>query len=218
MFHRRTSPRARAATVAMVVALTALTLGGCDSGTSAAGGAPSVVAPGKPGEAARTLSADEARKAVPKDTPNSADVAYVRMMIEHHRQALVMTDLAAKHADASRVTGLARRIAAAQGPEIKAMQGWLKAHKKDGGHQEHEHDHGAMPGMATKKQLDGLSDARGGKFDSLFLKLMITHHQGAVTMATDALSEGNNILVEEMANDVIAQQTSEISRMRSLLD
>ena len=45
---------------------------------------------------------------------------------------------------------------------------------------------------------------------------MITHHQGAITMATDVLSEGNNILVEEMANDVIAQQTSEINRMRSM--
>lgn len=219
MFHRRTRSRGPAAAVAIAVALAALTLGGCesgDAGDAAAEGEPSVVAPGKPGEAARTLSADEARKAVGDDTPNSADFTYVRMMIEHHRQALVMTDLAAKHADADRVSGLADRIAAAQEPEIKAMQGWLKRHRKHGGHQ--EHDHGSMPGMATPEQLDALSGARGGKFDSLFLKLMITHHQGAVTMATEVLSQGNNILVEEMANDVIAQQTSEISRMRSLLD
>ena len=45
---------------------------------------------------------------------------------------------------------------------------------------------------------------------------MITHHQGAVTMATEALSQGNNVLVEEMANDVIAQQTAEMSRMRAM--
>lgn len=218
MFHRRTRSRGRSAAGAIAVALAALTLGGCGSGDSgdSAAGTSSVVAPGKPGEAARTLSADEARKAVGDDTPNSADVGYVRMMIEHHRQALVMTDLAEKHADARRVSGLADRIAAAQGPEIKAMEGWLKRYGKHGGHQ--EHDHGSMPGMATDEQLERLSDARGGTFDSLFLKLMITHHQGAVTMATDVLSQGNNILVEEMANDVIAQQTSEISRMRSLLD
>ncbi|MCM2579816.1 DUF305 domain-containing protein [Streptomyces meridianus] len=218
MFHRRTRSRVRAVTVATAAALAALVLGGCsgDSGDSAAEGGPSVVAPGKPGEDARTLSADEARKAVGDDTPNSADVGYVRMMIVHHRQALVMTDLAAKHAESDRVSGLARRIAAAQGPEIKAMEGWLKRHGKLGGGPK-EHDHGAMPGMATPRQLEALSDARGAKFDSLFLKLMITHHQGAVTMATDVLSQGNNVLVEEMANDVIAQQTSEISRMRSLL-
>jgi uncharacterized protein (DUF305 family) len=46
---------------------------------------------------------------------------------------------------------------------------------------------------------------------------MITHHGGAITMATDAKAEGNNIQIEEMADDVIAQQTSEISRMREML-
>ncbi|MFV0131103.1 DUF305 domain-containing protein [Streptomyces sp. HMX112] len=40
--------------------------------------------------------------------------------------------------------------------------------------------------------------------------------QGAVTMATEALSQGDNIQVQGMANDVIAQQTAEIDRMRSM--
>lgn len=35
-------------------------------------------------------------------------------------------------------------------------------------------------------------------------------------MATDVKAQGNNILIEEMADDVIAQQTTEISRMRDL--
>jgi uncharacterized protein (DUF305 family) len=35
-------------------------------------------------------------------------------------------------------------------------------------------------------------------------------------MATEVKAQGNNIQVEEMADDVIAQQTSEISRMREL--
>lgn len=46
---------------------------------------------------------------------------------------------------------------------------------------------------------------------------MITHHEGAITMATDVKSQGNNVQVEEMADDVVAQQTSEISRMREML-
>jgi uncharacterized protein (DUF305 family) len=36
-------------------------------------------------------------------------------------------------------------------------------------------------------------------------------------MATDVKTQGNNILIEEMADDVIAQQTTEISRMRDLM-
>lgn len=35
-------------------------------------------------------------------------------------------------------------------------------------------------------------------------------------MATEVLGAGNNVLVEEMANDVIATQTTEIDRMRDL--
>ena len=48
--------------------------------------------------------------------------------------------------------------------------------------------------MATAAQLAQLRAARGEKFDALFLKLMIAHHQGAVSMATDLLSEGRNTL------------------------
>ncbi|MEV0600251.1 DUF305 domain-containing protein [Streptomyces sp. NPDC050315] len=226
-----------AARVVAAVAVAVLGLSGCEAGggraDAAAGDAgEQVIAPGKPGEPARTLSADEARKEVGDDSPNSADFTYIQMMIEHHRQALVMTELADKHAESATVRRIADRIDAAQRPEIDAMKGWLTRHggprEKSGheqsgheqsgheqsGHEGHGADHADMPGMATDAQLGRLRAARGERFDALFLKLMITHHQGAVTMATDALSDGNNVLVEEMATDVIAQQTAEIDRMR----
>ncbi|MGG8406940.1 DUF305 domain-containing protein, partial [Streptomyces sp. 12297] len=65
-------------------------------------------------------------------------------------------------------------------------------------------------------QLDRLRAARGKEFDRQFLALMISHHTGALTMAGEALSGGNNVAVEEMATDVLAQQTAEISRMRAM--
>ncbi|QIY60265.1 DUF305 domain-containing protein [Streptomyces sp. RPA4-5] len=197
----------------------ALALSGCsadeDAKASAANG-PKVLAPGRPGETARTLTADEAKKARRDDSPNPADLAYVQMMIPHHQQALVMTDLAKRYADSGQVGRLAGRIAAAQRPEIGAMKGWLSSHGGDheaGGHPHHD---GEMPGMATAAELDRLRAARGARFDALFLRLMIAHHQGAVYMATEALSEGNNALVEEMASEVIAQQGAEIGRMRRI--
>ncbi|MFF8831467.1 DUF305 domain-containing protein [Streptomyces sp. NPDC015131] len=248
--------------VAIAVLTAALALGACDpeprdtggeSQTRAAGGGGgTVVAPGKPGEPARTLSPEEARAAVPPDTPNSADFAYVEMMIVHHGQALEMTALVPQRAASTQVKQVAARIAAAQRPEVGAMRGWLEKHRgsrpsgtpgEGHGHGTgHGHGsgqgsgggsgqgsgggsgqgpgggsgHGSMPGMATAGQLERLRAARGPAFDELFLTLMITHHQGAVTMATEALSQGNNVLVEEMANDVIAQQTAEIVRMRGM--
>ncbi|MEV6263468.1 DUF305 domain-containing protein [Streptomyces sp. NPDC051784] len=215
LMHRRTTVL-RAA----VLLTAALALGGCDGdgGGAAKAGAddgPAVIAPGKPGEPARKLSAEEAAKEAGDDTPNSADFRYASMMIEHHRQALVLTALVPDRASSSSVERLAKRISAAQKPEIGAMEGWLENH--GGEDRAREHDHSTMPGMATDEQIGKLRDARGKAFDQLFLELMITHHQGAVTMATEALADGNNVLVEEMANDVVAQQTVEIERMRGLL-
>ncbi|MGW0788037.1 DUF305 domain-containing protein [Streptomyces sp. NPDC002911] len=216
---RRTT-RVRAAALATTLVAAVLALSGCDDGSEEGADAGtdkglSVVAPGRPGEPARTLSAEEAAKAVGDDTPNSADFRYARMMIEHHGQALVLTALVPGRASSTSVERLAKRISAAQKPEIGAMEGWLK--NNGGDDREETHDHSAMPGMATDQQIEQLRAAQGKAFDRLFLELMIAHHQGAVIMATEALADGNNVLVEEMANDVVAQQTVEIDRMRGLL-
>jgi uncharacterized protein (DUF305 family) len=213
----RRALRASLATAALA-ALAALGLTGCDSGPEAkshATSGPSVIVPGGPGGENRTLSAaDAAEQRAEDDSPNSADVDYARMMIQHHSQALDMTELAPERARSSSVKRLAERIAAAQGPEITAMRDWLKSYGKD--ERPAEHDHAAMPGMATEAQLKELRAARGRAFDELFLTLMITHHEGAITMATDVKAQGNNIRIEEMADDVVAQQTNEIARMQDM--
>ncbi|MFF7882479.1 DUF305 domain-containing protein [Streptomyces sp. NPDC020794] len=220
MLLRRTSRASRALLGTASLTVAVLALGGCDSGSastpkSAGTSGPSVIAPGKPGEAAETLSAaDAAKQRSEDDSPNAADFAYARMMIAHHTQALEMTGLAPKQAVSGQVKRLAARIAAAQGPEITTMKGWLTTHEGDKRPTEHRHEE--MPGMATEAQLKQLRAARGKAFDALFLKLMITHHDGAISMATEVKAQGNNIQVEEMADDVIAQQTSEISRMREM--
>ncbi|AIR96833.1 DUF305 domain-containing protein [Streptomyces glaucescens] len=217
MLHRRTL-RVPVALTALT-ALTVLGLGACDSGPAPGpdrASGPPVLVPGKPGDANRTLSAQEAaQQRADDDTPNSADVEYARMMVEHHSQALEMTGLVPDRAASAQVRKVAERIAAAQGPEIDVLEAWLDEHgraRSAEGHARH-----AMPGMATGTQLRELRAARGKAFDRLFLTLMITHHEGAITMAADAKAQGNNLRIEEMADDVIAQQTSEITRMRRML-
>ncbi|MEV7569585.1 DUF305 domain-containing protein [Streptomyces tanashiensis] len=212
--------RQRAVVAVALSAVAVLALGACESGPdkgapqAGASTGPAVVAPGKPGEPARRISPEEAARLLPDESPNGADFRYAQMMVAHHRQALTMTALAPDRASSPAVKKVAERISAAQRPEIDAMEGWLK--NNGGPRAQGAHDHHSMPGMASEAQLKELRSAKGKAFDELFLKLMITHHEGAVTMAAEVLGEGNNVLVEEMANDVIAQQTSEINRMRSL--
>ncbi|WP_342634842.1 MULTISPECIES: DUF305 domain-containing protein [unclassified Streptomyces] len=90
-----------------------------------------------------------------------------------------------------------------------------------GGTRRRHHHHGTCPGGRPPPSSTGCgrraAGGRGGaRFDLLFLKLAIARHQGAVSMTADVLSEGRNALVEglveEMANEVIAQLGAEIGR------
>ncbi|GAB3879336.1 hypothetical protein GCM10029964_031520 [Kibdelosporangium lantanae] len=142
---------------------------------------------------------------------NEADVKYVRMMITHHQQALEMTTLASSRAAREDVKAIASRIADTQGPDIKAMEAWLAKVKAP----PHEMTD-PMPGMATPEQMTELKAAKGPDFDAMFLRLMTTHHQGALTMATELLQTGSDVFVEEMAQDVLATQQKEIAQMKAM--
>jgi uncharacterized protein (DUF305 family) len=161
-------------------------------------------------------------------SPTEADVRYVKMMIPHHEQAITMTDLVADRASDQQVRAIAGRIADAQDGEIAVMRDWLSRYGTHSEHRSHdtagtpgapgEHGHGLMPGMATPGQLDALRAASGAEFDRMFLDLMIAHHEGALTMAEHELAQGVQTRAIEMAQDVIASQSTEIERMRAVRD
>ena len=58
---------------------------------------------------------------------NAADVSFAQQMIEHHRGAIEMAQLAPDRAASQEVKDLAGKIEAAQAPEIELMTGWLQA-------------------------------------------------------------------------------------------
>ena len=57
---------------------------------------------------------------------NDADVRFSTDMIPHHRQAILMSTMAASRASTAQVKDLAAQIKAAQTPEIRTMSGWLE--------------------------------------------------------------------------------------------
>ena len=178
-----------------------------------------VIVPGGPGEEASTIAPGEATP-VEADPPNDADVAYVQQMIVHHQQAIDIAELAPNRAASEQVKGLARRIAETQGPEIDMMNRWLSQHDKpviDPKSHDHGIDHASMPGMASPETMTALRDARDAAFDTLFLQTMITHHQGALTMANEVRTAGVDVKVQEWADDVTATQGDEITRMQAML-
>ena len=177
-----------------------------------------VIAPGRPGEQARTLAPGEAATAVPSPSANAADVRFVQDMIVHHRQAVDMSLLAPSRAGSDAIRRLAARINDTQELEIGMMTRWLREQgQRVPGHHGGGRDHSGMPGMATPEQLDRLRAASGTEFDRLFVELMIAHHQGAITMATRVLSAGSHTTIQQLATDISVEQAAEIRRMQRLL-
>jgi uncharacterized protein (DUF305 family) len=85
------------------------------------------------------------------------------------------------------------------------------------GHVGHD-GHGAMgiDGMVDAATMDRLQYLRGSEFDVLWLRSMVKHHQGAVTMARHELAHGQNPDAVKMAKIMVDWQQLEIGRMNTL--
>ena len=145
---------------------------------------------------------------------NNTDVTFARSMIPHHQQAVEMAEMAGTRASSTEVKQLAARIEAGQGPEIETMQGWLK----NWGASETESASGdSMTGMMSDDDMTTLRKATGPEFDTMFLTMMIGHHDGAIEMANTEQVKGKNAEALALARDIEDAQTSEIGEMKRIL-
>jgi uncharacterized protein (DUF305 family) len=204
-----------------------LTGSACASGPAPSGSTPS---PAPSPQTAELEAIYQARTDSAYRDVSQADVRFMTGMIGHHGQALVMAAFAPSHGASPSVQTLCSRILNAQKDEIATMQQWLRdrgqpvpeiqitgAHMMVHGPEYTMH----MPGMLSPEQLEELDAARGPEFDRLFLKYMIQHHSGAVTMVhelmnTDGAAQDN--LAFKIASDIQVDQTTEIARMELMLE
>lgn len=150
-------------------------------------------------------------------------------MIHHHAQAIVMAKWAPTHGASESIRTLCARIINAQQDEILTMQNWLRDRNQpvpdatpgpmtmDMGGMKHEM---LMPGMLTDEQMKELDAARGHRFDELFLRDMIQHHSGAVSMVKQLFGSygaAQDELTFKLASDINVDQTTEIARMQRML-
>lgn len=171
-----------------------------------------------------------ARQDSARSNYTEADVRFMTMMITHHAQALVMSRMAPPSGARPQVQTLAARIINAQRDEIATMQRWLRRRDQpvptieiDGtdlrvdGMTVHGMD---MVGVLTQAQIDELDAAQGTAFDRLFLRYMIDHHRGAVSMV-DTLFGTDGAAQDEaafkLASDINVDQKTEIARMERML-
>ena len=167
-----------------------------------------------------------------------ADVKFMQGMIHHHSQAILIAKWAPRHGASESVRKLCERIVVAQRDEIQLMSVWLADRKEAvpaldtlGGKADDPAMHNMpgmtmtrssplMPGMLSPQQVAQLDSARGRQFDRLFLRYMIQHHQGAITMVHTLFASygaAQDGVVYRFAADVEADQGAEIERMSLML-
>jgi uncharacterized protein (DUF305 family) len=147
---------------------------------------------------------------------NAADVTFASEMILHHQQALQMVSMAGYQASSPTLKRLAAGVQAGREPEIKQLTAWLTSWGEKIPGQAHDHEE-TMPGWLTQNELHDLGSAEGVKFDRRWIQLMITHHQGAVTMATALQKAAQSPLVVALAKKIQVCQTKEIANMQLVL-
>lgn len=138
------------------------------------------------------------------------DLMFATMMVPHHEQAVLMSDLALQKSANPEIIALANEIKNAQAPEITEMLSWGVS--KMGSHAGH-----MMSGMLSEQEINELKESSGAAFDRLFLQGMIKHHEGAIEMANEVINSVNS-RVSGLAKTIIETQNAEIAKMKELLN
>jgi uncharacterized protein (DUF305 family) len=206
----------------IVLLAVAVLLTGCTNASEPP--APASTAPvvqlGAPGEPNRTLSPEEQAALDLTIEHVEADVVFVRDMLHHHAQALVMTGYVDERADSDDIRLLAQRMDISQTAEMEQLERWLQDRGEPVRDPDAAHaDHSGMPGLLTEDEIAKLEASEGEEFDRLFLEYMIRHHEGAVDMVHDLDDAGGGveIAIGDIARHVEADQNIEIARMQEML-
>jgi uncharacterized protein (DUF305 family) len=154
------------------------------------------------------------------------DQQFIDMMVPHHETAIEMAKLAEERAEHPELKLFAGEIMAAQESEIARMMEWRQAwfgsepaptKHGEAGMADMEMGHSMMSGtMDMKESVDGLRTA--DPFDKAFIEAMVPHHESALEMAKQAQERSEHPEIKRLADDIIAAQTREISKMKGWLD
>lgn len=171
--------------------------------------------------------------------PGAVDIGFSQDMSAHHAQAVEMAGIALIGSTDNDVRRLAYDILTTQQEQIGRMQGWLQMWGKPNQNVDgymgwmteqsgHSHsgattDHAmsgpsaSMPGMATTAEVTALRQATGPTLDTMFLQLMLRHHQGGLSMTEYAAQHAETTAVRSLAAAMATTQQGEAQLITTML-
>jgi uncharacterized protein (DUF305 family) len=150
----------------------------------------------------------------------SYDLRFIDAMTPHHQGGVDMAKAALEKSQHPELKKLARQIIAAQNKEIAQMKQWRQAWYPQAGDKPLAYDahKGHTMEMSPEQEKNMMMSMNlsqtDAPFDLNFINAMIPHHQGAVTMAQDALSKSQRPQIKKLAQNIITSQQAEIQQMK----
>lgn len=144
---------------------------------------------------------------------NGWDTAFIGYMAPHDAVAGQMAALAATQAQSEQVKNVATAIDAEPADrflKLSAMaQAWGQPVPSTDPAAAAGHDHGG--GRTEADDLAALTPLTGAAFDRSFLDVMIRHHQAGLKVARSTIDNGTNPQAKEVAQQLVATQTPEVT-------
>jgi uncharacterized protein (DUF305 family) len=147
------------------------------------------------------------------------DQRFLDRMIVHHQGAVMSAQMMIADSARPELRDLAQRIITGQQREIDQMRQWRQDWYGTA-------TNGAMPGMMGGGMMGGAMMNReqmrqmmgaNADFDRMFLQMMIPHHDAAIAMAQQALTQAEHPEIKTLAQSIITTQRAEIGEMQGYL-
>lgn len=148
------------------------------------------------------------------------DLRFIDAMIPHHQGAIDMAKEAQQKSKRPEIKKLAADIIKAQDREIAELKQWRQAWypKASSTPMAYDSKTGQMMPMSSaqiKAMMMSMDlGSADDQFDLRFINAMIPHHEGAVTMAKDALSKSKRPEIKDLSQEILTSQQTEIAQMQ----
>jgi len=139
-------------------------------------------------------------------------------MLPHHQQGVELAAMVPTHTLNPDLRVMATHIRADQQAEIYTLN-LLLTQWDEPAYPDHGNGAGgmAMAGMVDQSTIDKLKSLDGAAFDTMWATSMISHHQGAITMAQSEIAHGQSAYAIHVATLIVEAQQREISTMTHLI-
>lgn len=140
------------------------------------------------------------------------DLRFIDEMVMHHRGAIMSAEMMIADSEHPELRDLAQRIQESQQRQIDQMLAWRAEWYPDA----------ATPAMSMEPGNDPMGGMMRGMMggdhaDEMFLRMMIPHHQLAIDMAEDAMTNAEHAELKTLAQEIIDGQSAEMTEMEGYL-